>query len=75
MTTVGYGSIHATNILEYLISLIFFLIGGILFMFFLGNAASINRNLNLDLLTFEKKFDFIESVFFDGDVFIYIKDL
>ena len=48
MTTVGYGNIHATNILEYLISLIFFLIGGILFMFFLGNAASINRNLNLD---------------------------
>ena len=55
MTTVGYGDISATNVVEMVYAIVVMVLGKILFAFVLGTIASTFINLETERLLYEDK--------------------
>lgn len=55
MTTVGYGDLSATNVLEMVFSIAIMVFGKLLFGFILGTVASTLANLQIERVVYEDK--------------------
>lgn len=55
MTTVGYGDLTATNIVEMVYAIVVMVVGKLVFGFILGTVASTLANMELERVVFEDK--------------------